>query len=143
LLNEAIERAIVSKMPIAELEPLGIDERDTNALEKHAGVYLVEDLLDWSRDDLKLIPNIGDKSADKIINAVKSLHLLPQKAKAYHKKVVPNKEATHAIRAYGLESCQKNELVDIESVAKKDHKENHDREEWFGGAKPGQPRKRW
>jgi DNA-directed RNA polymerase alpha subunit len=120
-LSEAIERAIAIEMPIAELEPLGIEERDVNALERYAHIILIADLLKWSEDDLKTIPNIGDKSSKRIVKAVKRLPKLKEIAEKYIANLIPNRKDVELIRG---ENCtadgKRRDLIDITQMGGKE-----------------------
>jgi len=102
-LIEAIFQAQKEGVHLAELEPLGLTERTTNALE-HVGIRTLGDLVFFSWEELKLIKNIGGGAKKEIFQSISTLLRLEELAAVHIANLMPNKHKIEAIRNWGLEA---------------------------------------
>jgi DNA-directed RNA polymerase alpha subunit len=89
-LNEVILQAIEEGITVAELEPLGIEERICNILNNH-NVFTLEQLLRMTDIELLKIKNIGLTCIEKIKKAIRRLPEFEELRKAYIDKIMPGK----------------------------------------------------
>jgi DNA-directed RNA polymerase alpha subunit len=84
--------AVLDNMVLSELEPLGLDERTAETLEK-AEIFTVEDLVSRNIDDIVKIKFIGEISLWKVLRAISLLPTLSDELKDdYFKSLAPNFE---------------------------------------------------
>jgi len=99
---EALHRE--SGTHLAELEPVGLSERTTNALER-AGIHTLGDLLFFAWDgELERVHNMGDGAHREILKAISLLDRLEELADKHMAKLMPNRDKIEAIRDWGLEA---------------------------------------
>ena len=108
---DGICSAILDEMHIAELEPLGVDERVCMALE-YEGICTIEDLTNLDFDRLIQVPHIGCTNLWKIFRALTRLSTLDELRGTYLKTIAPNLDDLHKMKRYGLE-----EVLGIKSLA--------------------------
>lgn len=103
-INAAIRQAIEEGMHIAELEPLGLDERTCNVLEGE-NISTVEDLVHRDIDELANNSGnyIGPAALWQIARALAKLPALDELKIKYLRIVAPNSDDLPRIRKYGLE----------------------------------------
>ena len=61
----------IQQVAVAELEALGLQVRTINSLERHLGVIWLEDLLQYTPDQLRQkVPNLGDRGLAEILDCL-------------------------------------------------------------------------
>ncbi len=61
----------IQQVAVAELEALGLQVRTINSLERHLGVIWLEDLLQYTPDQLRQkVPHLGDRGLAEILDCL-------------------------------------------------------------------------
>ena len=61
----------IQQVAVAELEALGLKVRTINSLERHLGVIWLEDLLQYTPDQLRQkVPHLGDRGLAEILDCL-------------------------------------------------------------------------
>jgi len=67
--TEAVDLREKLQMSTAEI---GLSVRTTNCLDER-GIFTVQDLLNWTRDDLLSISNFGEKTLEEVFKALEGI----------------------------------------------------------------------
>lgn len=106
IIERVLHRACDEKWPLAVLEVVGLPERIMNALEIKAGIRDIPDLLQWSAEDLRFIPNVGVRAVEQIRESLCRLPELESAEAAMREKVMLESAEIARIKQCSLEGVE-------------------------------------